>query len=282
MRKEKEEMQDWKSACCADSDQGKSTTSDATLFTRVNNTSPSPSMQGGNRCGHNKKVFRLPVYANVHKRRYHVLEEAKRRLRQAQKYPYRYPELTPVFFHKEKRGRKRRSEAVEAITSLVLDALIEGANLVNYLAYGYYDSQNNFHAYGYEYLCKVTKCTYGRVQRALSVLKSLGLCKVEGNVVALEDGSYTTQDVKVSLTPDVFIFLGLENELNKDTQLAFIKWEKKQLGLAKKYNIKILKKEKVSANFLSPQSLNFRTGLSSIQTLLNFTVQKPNTKPPPR
>lgn len=190
-------------------------------------TTPSPiDTQVGNRCGHdprNPKILQFPQ----HRRRPHVIEEAKRRLERAAKSPFIYPELLPLFYHADKKGRQRRSEGREATVNLCLTVVLQTANLANNLYCGHWDGQR-FVYYDLEKLVTLTGATKGRVRRALSVLRRLGLVHTDSKLDTASDGNLRTINYRIRLDYALFQKLGLCAEFALDAAKADAKRQRKE------------------------------------------------------
>ena len=187
----------------------------------------------GNRCGHDPKKIRIPLFPAHHKRRPHALEEAKRRIIFAQNSPYDFPHMGEVFHHPNKNGRKRRSEGVEAINNLVLSTLLHTVNLAT-MASGDYEKGNHFKHYDYYKLSQLAGMSYPRFKRAMAELQRLGFVHVVPCFKKNHNGDFRINYVQIILTEKIFRALGLMNELQKDRERALTKWKRKTSKIVKK------------------------------------------------
>jgi hypothetical protein len=182
----------------------------------------------GNRCGHDKKNYRFPTFKANHQRRYHVIEELKRKITQSHlSYDFQSETLGKLYYRAN--GRKRRSEAKESILTLVLYALIHDCNLHN-MQYGQYiHHSNTFNNYDYGYIQKVTGCSEIRIKRSIEVLKFLGWVTVQPIIKELNDGHFITEKVMIILSDDIFKTFGLYEEFLKDRERVSIRFHKRNL-----------------------------------------------------
>jgi hypothetical protein len=196
----------------------------------------------GNKCGHDKNSFKKPQYPTKHKRRPHCLEEAKRRLDLAIMDPFRYSDITGLFFHRNedrteaentrRTNRRRRSEGVEGIFSLALPTLLHTLNLYK-MACGYYDSGQNFHFYDYFQLQKISGQTLSRFKREMKFLQDNDIVKVFAIRELTNDGAWRTKETRIEFTDKIFSILQLMPEFLKDRETSAIKFHEKQARLDK-------------------------------------------------
>lgn len=200
----------------------------ASVTPSLNENHATPSkldMQGGNGCGHdprNPKILKFPSQG----RRPHVLEEAKRRLESAAKSPFNYPELLPLFYHKDKKGRQRRSEGREALVNLCLTVIVQTANLANNLYCGHWNG-THFVYYDLDKLVTLTGERKGRVRRALTVLRKLGLIHAGGQLDRAYEGTLRTINYRIRLDYSLFESFELCAEFALDAAKAEAKHQNK-------------------------------------------------------
>jgi hypothetical protein len=183
----------------------------------------------GNRCGHDPKNMRFFKQPPNQARRFHVLEEAQRRVKSAYAKPFDYPRFHGLLFHRDEAGeesRRRRSERVESSFLLVMPALFNGVNLVK-MEVGHFNGTEFIH-YDYGYLVKVTKANYSRIKEAMLVLQEEGLVEVKLVVKTRADGSMRTARVVMTLTEKMFAVVGLSEPLQIDRQRALLAHAKKE------------------------------------------------------
>lgn len=178
----------------------------------------------GNKCNHNKNDLKFASFPETDRRRPHVIEEAKRRIK-----PYISSKnvfTKNIFTHHDstKGGRKRRTEALESVCTKVLFSLIHDCNLVN-MQYGqYFYNNNTFLNYDLSKLQKVTGCSMIRVKRAISVLKFLDLITVVSIPHRLDDG-YIHDKTIITISPEVFNLLDVSLEFLADKRKASIRYQ---------------------------------------------------------
>lgn len=189
----------------------------------------------GNKCGHDRKNFRFYQPPKNQRRRYHVIEEAKRRIPKAFSNPFDYPEFHALLRHADKKGRRKRSERTEAECALLLGSLFDTVNLYHMEA-GEYRPDGKFVNYEYEKLAALTKMNYSRVARNMRHLQKYKLITVH-EIVGETDKGFRTKKVIISVTADLFRILNLDNELLEDRIKAKRSYDKIQhkLDLRKNY-----------------------------------------------
>lgn len=169
-----------------------------------------------NKFGHDCKNPRFYIKPAGQKRRFHVLEEAIRRIKKNLITPFNYPEFNQYLYNKEK-GRKIRSEAREAELSLLLPAIADTVNLVR-MESGYWEG-SQFINYGYRKYRELTGMSESRVERHMLVLKKHGFIDVKKVNVTLSDG-YRTEKVIITVSDKLFNLLGLEKQYLVDREKA--------------------------------------------------------------
>lgn len=255
---------------------GRATTSVRGRLTQGDNKQRNPIDQlkkydWGNKCGHDKNSFKKPNYPSNHKRRPHCLEEGKRRLELAILHPFRYPDATGLFFHRNadrpegreqardmpRSNRRRRSEGVEGIFSLALPTLLHTLNL-HKMACGFYDSGQNFHYYDYHQLQEISGQTIVRFKREMKFLQDNEIVKVSTIREMTHDGVWRTKETRIEFTDKIFFILGLMSEFLRDRETLAIKFYKKQSNIEKNQKkrdfyrktsfsaSKIIKKDKIN------------------------------------
>jgi hypothetical protein len=223
----------------------------------------------GNRCDHDKNHFKKPTFYGSSgyqgkrsysiKRACTVLEDilgfksgrAGRRhfselLRDGDKTAqgilqlFEEPKLAKLFHHYDDAGeidRPIRSERVESAYALVTRTLINGVDLRT-MAFGFWDNKANRQVYfNYDDIAGKTGLTKSRIQRAITLLKEIGLVTVNRVVQTLSDGKIIHKQTQIFLSEDIFALLGLRQEMLEDRRYAMIKWDKEQRKLEdrKKY-----------------------------------------------
>ncbi len=208
------------------------TSAGQTFLTGADDNHKLLTMQGGNRCGHDRNQFKKPTLHGGHKRRPHAIEEAKRRIERSVSNIYAFPELSQIFYHplKNGKGRRRRSERIEAALSLTLYVLLHLLNL-HRMAAGYYDSANTFRFYNYGLIESLTGLSPIRTKRAMALLQALGFIKTFAIRELNHDGSYRTTQVRIEFTDKIFQALEMMPEFLKDRETASIKFYEKQARL---------------------------------------------------
>ncbi len=205
-------------ACTVPIDQDVSNTSalDITL-TRADGTSTPTLNQAkiGNKCGHDAKNPRFYSRPKHYKRRWHVIEEALRKIQTALDNPYDYPEFNGFMFDS---GRQVRSERREAELMLLLPAIIDGMNLVN-MQLGYW-ADGKFINYTYDHFVGVNNMNYSRVERNMRHLQDYGLIDVKVITKELNDGAIRTERVIITVTGKIFEILGINDLLLQDREKA--------------------------------------------------------------
>lgn len=189
----------------------------------------------GNRCGHDKHNLLRLIRPENHKRRPHSIEEALRRLEEIDNRPNKYGDVTCLFFHaKDKGGRKRRSERLEATKRLVLSALLNWLGLQK-MVFGYYNNRNEFHYFDYSKIQQVTGLSSIRIKRAIKDLKEQEILKVNiKRDLNPFTGEYRTKNVEIELTDKIFQMLELIPEFLADRDSAAKKFYDKQKRMDKK------------------------------------------------
>jgi hypothetical protein len=183
----------------------------------------------GNRCGHDPKNMRFFKQPPNQGRRFHVLEEAQRRVKSAYAKPFDYPLFHGLLFHQGKRGTKGRhirTEGVESSFLLLMPALFNGVNLVT-MELGHYHGTEFIH-YDYGYLVKMTEATDSRIKEGMALLKEVGLVEVKLVIKTRADGSMRTARVVITLTEKAFEAVGLSEALQIDRQRALCAHAKKE------------------------------------------------------
>jgi hypothetical protein len=248
----------------------------------ANNYYPGMQLEGkGNRCGHDRNNLKQFIPPQNYKRRPHSIEEALRRLKEVEDKPNRYGDVTSLFFHsKDKGGRKKRSERLEASKRLVLITLLYGLNLQK-MVFGYYNNRNEFHYFDYAKIQKLTGLSEIRIKRAMKDLQDQEIVKVNPIKQPNNDGSYRTIRVEIEFTDKIFQMLELMPEFLKDRETSSIKFHEKQASLDKKQK----KREFYRKNSFTPpkssKNRNLKPTLSSgLQTLVKGVVRGiPPSKP---
>jgi hypothetical protein len=183
----------------------------------------------GNRCGHDPKNMRFFQQPPNQARRFHVIEEALRRVPSAYAKPFDYPIFHGLLFHQGTRGtkgRQIRSEGAESSLCLILPALLNGVNLVT-MEVGHFHGTEFVH-YDYGYLVKATGESYSRIKGGMILLKEEGLVEVKSVVTTRADGTIRTVRVVITVTEKMFAVLGLVDELRLDRQRALLAHAKKE------------------------------------------------------
>lgn len=188
----------------------------------------------GNRCGHIKDKFRHANRLGKNKRRPHCLEEGSRRLQKSEHQIYLYPGYLRFLFHTEHRKfRKRRTEGIESIAHLALEAILLHTNLAE-MAVGTYDKcTGKFIYFSYAQIraltCNATiKTSEERFQRAMNVLKTLNLIEVEIIRETLPNGKIIHKETRVKVKDEIFKLLDIHPEFLMDRERALLKQHKIQ------------------------------------------------------
>lgn len=183
----------------------------------------------GNRCGHDPKNLRFFKEPPNQGRRFHVLEEGKRRVKNAFDNPFDYPMFHGLLFHQYKNGKKSRrirSERKESSFLLVMPAIFNSVNLVT-MELGHFNG-TEFINYDYGHLTNKTETTYSRMKEAMSLLKNAGLVEVKSVIKIRDDGAIRTERVVIKVSDKLFDLFGLSEELQRDRQRALLAHAKKE------------------------------------------------------
>lgn len=183
---------------------------------KIDNISQIDNISRGNRCGHDRKSLRFYVKPQHQKRRFHVLEEAIRRVKDAIENPFDYPMFHGLMFHGN--GRSIRSERLEAELTLLIPVLIDTVNLAS-MQIGHYLPTGDFNHYAYDLLVERTGMSYWRVERNIQHLKRAGLVDVKIIIYQTNDG-YRTERVIITLSASLFEMLHLDTQLLVDREKA--------------------------------------------------------------
>ena len=173
--------------------------------------------RSGNKIGHDPRKIRFYLKPKHEKRRFHVLEEAQRRLKDALGSPFDYPEFHGLMFHDS--GRSIRSERLEAEIATLLPAIYDTVNLSN-MQLGYYNPKFDFINFDYQTLVSRTGMSYWRVERNMRHLQKAGIVEVKRLVVETNDG-YKTERVIIAVSERIFKMLHLDNQFLEDREKAF-------------------------------------------------------------
>lgn len=183
----------------------------------------------GNRCGHDPKNMRFFQQLPNQGRRFYVLEEGQRRVKEAYAKPFDYPMFHALLFHRNKEGeiiRRIRSEKRESALFLLIPAIFNSVNLVT-MELGHFNG-TEFINYDCGYFVKVTKQNYSRIQEAVAFLKKEGLIEVKTVIKMLADGFIRTERVVITVTEKMFHVFGLGEALLIDRERALCAHAKKE------------------------------------------------------
>lgn len=215
----------------------------------------------GNRCDHDKNNFKVPPVFGKTKsgaRLPHAISECGKRLQylasrirggisrndiEREKLNhtgmlqwfialYDNPKFIGFLYHNTpgKPARKRRSESLEAIIFITLGTIISRLNLYK-MAYGFFNSGNEFVYFDYARIAKEAGISIIRVKRAMKILQASGFFKVISIKKTLNDGKIINIATQIHATDLVFDFLGLMPEFLKDRETSAIKFHEKQSRL---------------------------------------------------
>lgn len=218
------------SACSVSTFDGSHTTSGPQITIQQEQcTTDQPPVQSGiprsgNKIGHNPKTIRFYQKPKHEKRRFHVLEEAQRRLKTAIDNPFDYPEFHGLMFHDN--GRSIRSERLEAELATLLPAIYDTVNLSN-MQLGYYNPTFDFINFDYNTLVSRTGMSYWRVERNMRHLKQAGIVDVKKIVHETNDGM-RTERVVITVDERIFKMLHLDTLFLEDREKAFRNRQKVQ------------------------------------------------------
>lgn len=190
------------------------------------------NFQPGNKCNHNKKFLRYPIFPVDKKRRPHVIEELKRRIVQAIDNPLLFKNFVSFFRHENK--RKRRTDGLESLVCGTLMCLVQDLNLHN-LQYGQYQyNTNSFMNYNYGRIESSTGFSKIRIKRAMGVLKSLGIVSVTPVAKTLNDGAVINDKTIIVLSVDLFKYFDLYLEYLHDSQKICSKYYDRKMKIENK------------------------------------------------
>jgi hypothetical protein len=176
----------------------------------------SKQLRCGNKIGHNPSKIRFYSKPSTQKRRFHVLEEANRRVKDALDHPFDYPMFHGLMFHDN--GRSIRSERLEAELAMLLPAIYDTLNLCT-MQLGHFLDDGNFQHYCYKNLVARTGMSYWRVERNMRHLRDAGLITVQTVVVELNDG-FKTERVIITASEQLFNMLHLDTRFLEDREKA--------------------------------------------------------------
>lgn len=179
----------------------------------ANNTSESPAAQAF-RAKHDRKNPNLFIPPVEHKRRFHVLEEGKRRFSATYHDPQKYP-IGRLFYDDSKRTKRgayrlRRSEKREGITHRLLQVMLHCLNL-NTWQIGK-PLVDGFHAYGIEKLAEWAGISPRRAARIMALLEKHGYAEVIQRSVQRPDGSYKGLPAIIKINPKLFYDMDLTDD----------------------------------------------------------------------
>lgn len=233
----------------------------------------------GNRCGHDPKNMRFFKQRPNQGRRFHVLEEAIRRVKEAYASPFDYPLFHGLLFHKNKedeKSRQRRTERVESAFLLLMPACFNSVNLVT-MELGHFNG-TEFINYDCGYFVKVTEASYSRIQEAVAVLKAEGLIEVKTVIKMLADGSIRTARVVITVTERMFQVLGLGEALRIDRARALCAHAKKEKQAEQRKTYLALFQPKPSQAQQKKQSSAIAS-VKALTTHFNVVKNTPKTLP---
>lgn len=178
---------------------------------------------GGNYCGHDRLLIGFYVEPAKQALRWHVLEEAKRRVLKAIYNPYDYKEFMALMFHVN--GRHIRSERLEAEMYQIIPAIFDTVNLVT-MQLGYYiQKTGQFVNYCYQKIADLTGMSLSRVTRNMRHLIKAKLIDVETIKRPTENG-WKTDKVIISVSDRLFSMFNLHDPSRPDQSLFLIDREK--------------------------------------------------------
>lgn len=163
---------------------------------------------------HSPRVFEKPP---KHKNRKPIFRKAMDSLTHAYFDPWAY-EIGHIFWHSNKikkdgSYRKVRSERRESLATRVGHCIIHHVNLATW-ALGYFDRRKKeFVYYDYDYIAKVTKCSYSAVERTMRHFISKGYVEVSQRHQKNPDGSFKSLSPIIKINQRFFTDLGIDPDV---------------------------------------------------------------------
>jgi uncharacterized protein YoxC len=177
------------------------------------------------------------IFKTNDKLRYHSIEQAKRNLFDSYLNPFKY-QFGELFFHKDKKGRKVRSEQCESLATRVGAVLWHYMDLITF-QFGMFKNNNQFHYYDYGLIQQKLGASESQVRRTMERLQDTGYVTVIP-IREIKTGKdnikrWKTTDVIITLTDKFISAMGLNTErLLTDRGRALDKYNERQTRIDKK------------------------------------------------
>lgn len=165
-------------------------------------------------CRENPRLFKQPLQ---HKNRPPIFKAATTNLMKAYFDPLSF-DIGHIFWHKDKANkdgsyRKVRSERCEALTTRIGHCIIHHVNLAT-MTLGYFNKHlKSFVYYDYEYIEKVTGCSYSAVERTMRHLIKLGYIEVSQRKEKQPDGSWKSLSPIIKINSRFFLDLNIDQKI---------------------------------------------------------------------
>lgn len=170
----------------------------------------------GNRCNHSRLIPRIFVPPSTHKKRFPSIEQAKRNLQTAYRYPLQYS-IGRLFYNSDKprkngRFRKMRSELRESLTSRLGQVILHYTNLAN-MAVGYIEAKTGkFIAYTLGFLFEKAGLSDSQGRSAISIFKKFGYILIDQKRRKEWDGSYKSDPAVINVSIDFYYDLNISDD----------------------------------------------------------------------